>query len=190
MALDALLQVITEDGDAEARTVVEAAQAEATAIRAAADARAEARSAEAHATRDAELRLALETKRSQALTRARAQVLDARAKFLDRIFNAAELELPGVLEESADALVCLCREALEYFPPGSARIRARAGLAQRLSGVASGGAAIVIDEAVPEGVIVESVDGASRVDNTLVARLHRRRADLAIVLLAAMAEDV
>jgi vacuolar-type H+-ATPase subunit E/Vma4 len=37
--------------------------------------------------------------------------------------------------------------------------------------------------------MVESVDGASRVDNTLVARLHRRRTDLAIALLAAMAED-
>ena len=191
MALDALLQVITEDGDAEAQRVVEAAQAEANAIRAAADARAEARSADAYATRDAVLRLVLEAKRSLALTRSRAQVLNARAGFVDRIFAAAESELPGVLEKSAsaDALVGLCLEALEYFPPGGARVRVRAGLAQPLSGVALGGAAIVIDETVPEGVIVESADGSSRVDNTLVARLRRRHVDLAIALLAATAGD-
>ena len=189
--MDALLQVITEDGDAEARRVVEAAQGEANGIRAAADARVEARSAAIFARRDDELRLALEAKRSQALTRARAQVLDARAGFLDRIFAAADAELPGVLQKpaSADALVSLCREALDYFPPGEARIRLRAGLAQRLSGVALGGAAIVIDEAVPEGAIVESVDGSARVDNTLAARLRRGRGNLAIKLLAAMAED-
>ncbi len=187
MALDALLQVITEDGDAEAQRVLDTARAEADAIRAAADARAERRLAEAAAAREAELRQELEAKRSRALTGTRVWVLNSRAKFVDKIFAAAEAELPGVLERPAslDALVRLCREALDYFPHGSARIRTRSALARRLSDVASGVADVIADDTVPEGVIVESLDGLSRVDNTLVARLHRRRAALAIALLAA-----
>jgi vacuolar-type H+-ATPase subunit E/Vma4 len=190
MALDALLQVVTEDGDAEAQRVLDPARAEADAIRAAADVSAEQRLAEASAAREAELRQELEAKRSRALTGTRVWVLNSRAKFIDRVFAAAEAELPGVLERSAspDALVRLCREALDYFPPGGARIRTRAGLARRLSGVLSGVADVVVDDTVPEGVIVESLDGASRVDNTLVARLHRRRTALAIALLAAATE--
>jgi vacuolar-type H+-ATPase subunit E/Vma4 len=190
MALDALLQVITEDADAEAQRVLDSARAEAEAIRAAADVRDEQRLTEASAARETELRQELEAKRSRALTGTRMWVLKSRAKFVDRIFAAAEAELPGVLERSAspDALVRLCREALDYFPPGHARIRTRAGLARRLSGVPLGVAEVVTDDTVPEGVIVESPDGRSRVDNTLVARLQRRRTALAIALLAAAPE--
>ena len=190
MALDALLQVIATDGDAEAQRVLDAARAEADAIRAAADARAERRLAEAAAARKDELRQELEAKRSRALTATRARVLSSRADFVERIFTAAEAEFPGVLERSAspDALVRLCREALDCFPPGSARIRTRAALARCLSDVPSGAAEVIADDTVPEGVIVESLDGLSRVDNTLVGRLHRRRAALAIALLAAPTE--
>ena len=45
---------------------------------------------------------------------------------------------------------------------------------------------MVADNTVPEGVVVEALDGSSRVDNTLVARLRRLRPRLSIVLLKAV----
>jgi vacuolar-type H+-ATPase subunit E/Vma4 len=190
MALDVLLQVITEEGDAEARRLLEAARAEADAIRASADARTSQRIAEAYAAREAGLRQSLDAKRSRALTASRVRVLQARTCFIDQVLAAAEAELPGVLERSAsvEPLTRLCAEALEYFPAGAARIRLRAALARRLSGNSWGAVEVGVDDTVPEGVIVESLDGSVRVDNTLAARLHRRRPELAITLLRAASE--
>lgn len=189
MALDVLLQAIAEDGDAEARQVLAAAGAQAATIRAAADARAERRCAEACAAREAELRTELETRRARTRNETRIQVLLARARFIDRIFGEAEARLPGILERpvSSDALVNLCREALETFPPGRARIRCRAELARRL-GESLGSIAVVTDESVAEGVIAETIDGSARVDNTLAAMLRRRRPELSIAILEAMSE--
>ena len=190
MALDVLLQVITEESDTEARQLVASARAEADAIRAAADARSTQRIAEVYAAREAELRQSLEAKRSRALTASRVQVLEARTRFIDQVLASAETQLPGVLERSASAepLVGLCTEALGYFPAGGARVRLRAALARRLPANLSGSADVVVDDTVPEGVIVESPDGSVRVDNTLAARLHRQRPLLAIALLRALSE--
>jgi vacuolar-type H+-ATPase subunit E/Vma4 len=190
MALDVLLKAIAEDGDAEARRVVDAARAEADAVRADADARAERRCAAALALREASLRAELEARRARALNESRVQVLFARARLMDRIFEAAEAELPGLLARSGSgpALERLCREALEYFPRG-ARVRVRSELAAQLSGRSTAGTQVVADDTVPEGVMVESLDGSSRVDNTLQASLRRRRPALSIVILAALQES-
>lgn len=189
MALDVLLQAIAEDGEAEARRILDAANTDAAAIRTAADARAAQRCAEAGALREAELRAELETRRARTRNDARVQVLLARERFMDGIFDEAEKRLPGILEQSASpgALPGLCREALEFFPPGSARIRCRAGLARQLA-EALGGIPVVADESVAEGVIAESIDGTARIDNTLRARLRRRRPELSIAILTAASE--
>ena len=191
MALDVLLKAIAEDGDAEARRVVDAARAEADAVRADADARAERRCAGALALREASLRAELEARRARALNESRVQVLFARARLMDRIFEAAEAELPGLLARSGSgpALERLCREALEYFPRGGARVRVRSELAAQLSGMSTAVAQVVADDTVPEGVMVESLDGSSCVDNTLQASLRRRRPALSIVILAALQES-
>lgn len=188
MALDVLLQAIAEDGDAEARQILDAARAEADAIRAAADVRAAQRTTDACAAREAELRAELEAQGARTRNEARVQVLLARVRFLDRVFAETEARLPGILEGSApEALVSLCQEALEFFAPGAARIRCRGALSRKLTGGALGDVAVVADDTVPEGVIVESIDGSSRVDNTLGARLRRRRPELSIALLSAVA---
>lgn len=191
MALDVLLKAIAEDGEGEARRVVDAARAEADAVRADADARAERRCAAALALREASLRAELEARRARALNESRVQVLFARARLMDRIFEAAEAELPGLLARSGSgpALERLCREALEYFPRGGARVRCRSELAAQLSGRSTAGTQVVADDTVPEGVMVESLDGSSRVDNTLQASLRRRRPALSIVILAALQEN-
>ena len=43
-------------------------------------------------------------------------------------------------------------------------------------------ASVVVDDGVPEGVIVESIDGSCRIDNTLEGRLRRRRPGLSIAI--------
>ena len=190
MALDVLLQAIAEDGEAEAQRILDAASTDAAAIRAAADARADQRCAEAIAARAAELRAELETRLARTRHEARVEVLLARQRFMDRIFDEAEQRLPGILDSApSGALLGLSREALAFFPPGSARIRCRAALARQL-GEAPGGVPVMADEGVAEGIIAESVDGAARVDNTLRARLRRRRPELSIAILAAVQETV
>ena len=190
MALDVLLQAIAEDGEAEAQRILDAASTDAAAIRAAADARADQRCAEAIAARAAQLRAELETGRARRRNEARVEVLLARQRFLDSIVDEADRRLPGILDSAPPgALPGLCREALEFFPSGGARIRCRAGLARQL-GETLGGVPIEVDESVAEGVIAESVDGAVRIDNTLRARLRRRRPELSIAILAAAQEAV
>ena len=187
MALDVLLQAIADDGASEARQIVDAARGEAAALRAAADACVERRITEACAAREAEIRAGLDTRRARAKADARSRVLEARARFMDRIFRDAETALPGCLERSAshETLAMLCREALEFLPPGGARIRCRAALAPMIA-VSVPDASVLVDDGVPEGVIVESIDGSCRIDNTLVGRLRRRRPELSIAITAAI----
>jgi len=188
MALDVLLEAIALDGDVEARQLVDAARAQADEMRRAADARAERRCTEALASRDAAIRIELDVRRARTLRDARAEVLSSRAQFLDRIFAAVEQALPGVLDDPslAESVERLCREALDCFPDGEVRIRCRPGLADEVRRHSSGQVDVVADNTVPEGVVVEALDGSSRVDNTLLARLRRLRPRLSIVLLKAL----
>jgi vacuolar-type H+-ATPase subunit E/Vma4 len=187
MALDVLLQAIADDGASEARRIVETARAEAAALRAAADARVERTIADTCAAREEELRAGLDARRARARTEARVRVLEARARFMDRVFRDAEAALPGCLERGGahETLTMLCQEALDFFPTGGARIRCRAALA-RMIAVSLPGAPVLVDDEIPEGVVVESVDGSCRIDNTLVARLRRRRAELSIAIISRM----
>ena len=189
MALDVLLQEIAAHGAAEARQVVDAARGEAAAIRAAADARAEQRCTEACAARESELRAELDAMRDRAYRKARVEVLFGRARYLDAIFAAADAETVNVFDGPGSALLIeqLATEGLAYFPAGGARIRCRGALAARLS-ARMAPVPVVADDAVPEGVIVESLNGESRVDNTLRARLKRRRRELSVTILGALPE--
>lgn len=190
MALDVLLHAIAQNGESEARQIIEDARAEATAIRAAADARVQRRIADSGATREAELRAALDARRARARHEARVHVLRVRSQFMDRIFHAADAALPGILDQAAahETLTTLCREALDFFPLGGARIRCRGTLARTIAEVLPR-AAIVVDDGVPEGVIVESNDGRARIDNTLAARLQRLRPALSIAITNTMSSS-
>lgn len=189
MAVDVLLQAIAEHGAAEARQILDEARDEAAATRAAADVRAEQRCDEACATREAELRVEFDAMRDRAERKARVEVLFTRARYLDAIFAAAEQELVNVFDRpgSLPLLERLSTEGLGYFAAGAARVRCRGGLAAQLSARLSA-VQVIADDTVPEGVIVESMDGACRVDNTLPARLQRQRRALSITLLAALAK--
>ena len=191
MALDGLLDAIARDGDAESQRLLDAAKSEAARLRAAADARAERRCAEAVAAREAQLRAARDARRARALTKARAEVLRARDRFLHRVFHAAESRMPRFFDrpDAAAALQRLVAEALVYFPEGGARVRCRSGIAGPIARAGSlGTVRVIADDSVAEGVIVETPDGSARVDNTLAERLQRLRPSLSIELLGAMME--
>lgn len=189
MAVDVLLQAIAEHGAAEAGQILDQAREEAAAVRAAADARAAQRCDEACAAREAELRTEFDAARDRARRKARVEVLFRRARYFDAIFEAAERELVNVLDRpgSLPLLERLSSEGLGYFAPGTAQLRCRRGLAAQLT-TRPPPVPVVADDSVPEGVIVESLDGLSRVDNTLRARLKRQRRALSITLLAAARE--
>ena len=189
MAVDVLLQAIAEHGAAEARQILDEAREEAATMRAAADARAARRCDEACATREAELRMEFDTMRDRARRKARVELLFRRARYVDAIFAAAEKELVNAFDRpgSVPLLERLSAEGLSYFAPGKARVRCRSGLAAQLSARLSP-VEVVADDSVPEGVIVESVDGLSRVDNTLRARLNRQRRAISITLLSALTQ--
>ena len=183
--LGVLLEAITRDGETEAQRAVEAARAEATAIRLAADARSAQECENAVATAERELQAVLDARRAGARADARARELQARSRFLERVFAEVEATLPGYLDQTraGDELERLVTEACAYFPDEPVRIRCRSGLAARLN-ASRHDVEIVPDESVPEGVIVESVDRRARIDNTLVARLRRQRRALAVDLLS------
>ena len=187
MAVDVLLQAIAEHGAAEARQILDQAREQAAAIRAAADARAEQRCAEACAAREAELRVEFDAMRDRARRKALVEVLFRRARYFDVIFAAADTELVNVFDRpgSGSLVERLSVEGLAYFPAGAARVRCRAGLAAQLASRLAP-VPVVADESVAEGVVVESLDGLSRVDNTLRSRLRRQRRALSITLLAAL----
>lgn len=188
MPLDVLLDSITKEGDAEAQRVVDDARQTAARSRAAADARTSQRCGAAVAMTERELRASLDARRAEARADARARVLQARSRFLERVFGEVETNLSGYLERdpAGDALERMVQEARAYFADDRVRIRCRPGLVARLNEGNRDGMEVLPDEFAPEGVIVESLDRRVRIENTLLARLRRLRRALSVDLLSAM----
>jgi vacuolar-type H+-ATPase subunit E/Vma4 len=105
---------------------------------------------------------------------------------------AAEAAVPRTFDQPSTgaAFRRLVDEAVACFPDAPVVIRCRSGLAARLesSRQSLGAARVTVDDAVPDGVIVEAADGSARVDNTLIARLRRLRPGLSIALVDAVAD--
>jgi vacuolar-type H+-ATPase subunit E/Vma4 len=188
MALDALLETITRDGEAEAQRVVAEATARAQRLRAAADVDAEAASAAAIAADERDRSIALAARRAVVRAESNGRVLRAKARLLERVFAAAESAFPGYLESDSGrrVLAQFAAEALAYFPGEDVNIRCNSRLAQLLGGDVPPMAQIVADDSVPEGIIVETADGSTRIESTLSALMRRRRPELSIELMAAV----
>ncbi|MGH7696025.1 MAG: V-type ATP synthase subunit E [Gemmatimonadaceae bacterium] len=187
MAIESLLAALGEDAERAVREITERAFAEAQRIRADAETHVTRRCDTALAEREAELRAATDAQRAKARREARALVLHARNAFLDRVFGAVMPRLSGLLQAPAcnDALRQLFLEAASYFSSTPAVVRCRPALVDRLNGVVqSHGASVAPDESVPEGIIVEAVDGSLAVDNTLIGRLRWLRPELSIEIVS------
>lgn len=123
---------------------------------------------------------------------ARAAVLKARAALLDRIFADAALALRAA--ESSDVyragLAEALSRALTYVRGAAVVVRCSPTLAESIVAALGDreGVRIEASAAEPPGFIVESADGAVRVDESLPARLDRLRQQLSIELVQQIEE--
>lgn len=192
MALDALLETLSRDAEAEAGRVLAEARAEAARIRAEARAAVTERCVRAIAALEPELRADVDARRARARREASIEVLRARSRFLDRIFADASAAFPGALSDPTRSATVefLVTEALAFFPGTLVTIRCRTGLAAVVTKAteSTDSVTVVAADSVPEGIIVEARDGSARIENTLEARLRQLRPLLSIELLAAVEE--
>jgi len=187
MAIDDLLRHLEQRAEESAARIVAEAEREAEEIadRAAGD--RDRRRRAALARLDAELA----SERRRALARvereARRLVLVARAGVVERILGLAAARLEHLsFDRYRERLPALVRETLAYLEDTPSTIHcpeeARPEIADLLGGVTE----VSIDVApnAAAGVLGRSADGKVTVDDTLVARLRRDQAELAIALAA------
>jgi vacuolar-type H+-ATPase subunit E/Vma4 len=175
------------------------------------------RLAVAHATAE-EIRVTTETerlaRRREAVDQCRAQlahdteaacaaarfrtsgaVLEARARFLDRVFVAAE-QAAGRLGPSPQLETCIdgmVGDAIAYLDPEQCRLRCAAPFRSMMEGALGRLGAtqlnVVEDPTISLGAVLESDDGRVSVDATVVGQMRRRRAALAIAAVSVQPES-
>jgi len=186
VSIDALLLHLEEDAARESARLRHEAERRAADMVARAEAEA-ARKRALHLERTAELqRTAGERQVATARAVARARFLAVRAGVLDQVFErgAARLQaLPVALYAAGAGALAL--EAVRYLEGGPAVLLSPADAVSATAAAVLGVPEVVVESAdVAAGVTGRSADGRVTVDNTLVAILARRRADLAIDLCA------
>ena len=186
MGIDALLLHLEQDAGREVARLRSAAEEGAAAIAARAEADAARRRA-LHLERvTAELGAAGERQVAGARARVREQLLQVRTALLDRVFDRASALLGGMAASGyAPIIGHLARDAARYLEVEPAVLQCPADAAAALADAVSNLANLTVQSAgVPAGVTGRSADGRVVVDNSLPALLSRRRAELAIGLVA------
>lgn len=184
MSIDALLLHLEEDAQREAARLREVAEERAADIiaRAVADT---ARKRALHLDRVAEQRRAVgEQQVAAARAQAREQFLQVRGDVLDRVFEAgaALLEKMAIADYAA-SVGALALDAARYLEGELAILLSPADAASATAAAVRELPGVTVEAAdVAAGVTGRSASGHVTVDNTLVAILARRRADLAIDL--------
>jgi vacuolar-type H+-ATPase subunit E/Vma4 len=184
VSIDALLAALRGEAEAQARQALADAEQEAARLRAASAARIAARRNAAVQARRRALRADDAGALAAATHEARAAVLTARERLVERVLAEARRLLPAALDapEAGPVVERLVVEALAYVPHGEAVVRCSPGLLERARAAAAGRSAVRVaaDPDLPAGVLVRAADGSVAVDNTLGARLERLRPALAI----------
>ena len=185
--LDHLLAALEREATGQGDAVRAAARAEADRITADAEARLARRRSDTLGARTAELRGEAEQALGEARRSGRKAVLQARERFLARVFDAARGMLPAALESSAyrTALPGHVADAVRAVGDEPAVIRCPAALREAVRSAVLGRTQLSVEsDATHLGVTVTTADGAVIVDNTLEGRLERLRPQLAIQVLA------
>lgn len=186
MSIDALLLHLEEDAARESARLRDDAERRAAEIVARAETEA-ARKRALHLERTAEERRTVgERQVATARAAARERFLAVRAGVLDRVFElgAARLQAMPIAQYAAGA-GALALEAVRYLERGPAVLLSPVDAVATTAAAVVGVPDVVVESAdVAAGVTGRSADGRVTVDNTLVAILARRRADLAIDLCA------
>jgi vacuolar-type H+-ATPase subunit E/Vma4 len=185
MALDHLLASLERDATAEAAALLTEAKAGVARVTAAAEAHVARRRAETLGVREQELRAAAELAVARARRAARARVLDARARAIARVFAGVQARLPAAAGSAAFHATLPARLAAARACAGDAPVAVRCApdLAPHMRSALAGAApavAVQPDAAIATGFVLATTDGSLEVDETLEARLARRRQELTV----------
>ncbi|MGE0552166.1 MAG: V-type ATP synthase subunit E family protein [Gemmatimonadales bacterium] len=187
MAIDDLLRHLEREAEERAAGILAEAEREArdAADRAALD--RERRRRAALARLDAELASEIRRGLARVEREARRRALVARSGVVDRIIELAAMRLEELpVARYRERLASLVAETLAYLEHTPTRLLCREDARQAVVALVDRTAGATIDPApgAAAGLIGCSMDGRVTVDNTLVARLRRDKAELAIALTA------
>ena len=182
--MEMLSRAVLSEAQSEAAQILADARAKADAIRLEAQQQAEAQKQEtlerAHQDADRLRRQALATAQIEARTRE----LEHREKLLDRVFTKTRQQLPDIVHwnDYAEIATDLAREAIIQLGAPKVRLHADEETSKALSKEVLDNIAkelniqsLEVGDPLKEGkgVIVETLDGRRRYDNTLETRLIR-----------------
>ncbi len=188
--MDALLKTLEREAEAEIARVLDDARARAAEITRTADERIAARRGAALGHREAAARKEHERALAAVRHAARARVLEARARLLDRFFVHIRAMLPELATSAAYRRNLATRlERLSAFAGDQPfTLRCTPALATTLRRLikTNGHVRIRGDARVVAGFFVTTADGALDVDGSLESRLERLRPQLALDALAAL----
>lgn len=186
MSIDALLDRLTRDAEAQAHDLVAAAEERARALEAATEAERKQRLERELAQAEANARHAVARETAVAEREHRLRRLTERARVLELVLARAEELLRDAPVASYEQALEPMLEATTRYVAGPVRLWCPADAAPRLGELARhrGAATVMAESGTAAGIQAESEDGRVRVDNTLVARLAQRLDDLAPGLLA------
>ena len=193
MALNDLLASLERGARAEADALVADARARAAQHQANADARIARRRAESLQTSERTLRASAELAVAHARRAARNRVLEARARAIERVFAAVAAALPAAITTPPYLTVLPARLAAARACLGDspAALRCAPSLEPALRPLAAASPALAVtpDPAMETGFMLMACDGSLDVDETLTARLARRRPELAVEIARALEES-
>lgn len=188
MALEHLVEVLQHQAEAEAAAILEAARTEADDLRRRSEADLAARREALRLTLEADRRSAVEVALASARHSARREVLEARERLLERVFDAARAQFPEALNrpEYHAALPDQIAEAFECLGKREGTLRCHPAIHQELERLigARAGVRLVSDPVIGPGFKLHSQDGAVEVDGTLNDRLLRLATRIAVQVFA------
>lgn len=185
-----LLATLERAADAEINRVMDEARAQAADLTRAAEQRMAERRAATLGKRETEARAQHERALAAARLTARAQVLEARAALLDRVFRELRAVLPAVARSAAYRrnLAAQWQRLRAFVGDRPATVRSMPALATTLRRLihTNGRVRIQSDARIAAGFCVTTTDGELDVDGSLESRLERLRPQLALEALAAL----
>ena len=191
MSLAALLRSLESDTDARVEQLVADATAEAAREVALAITGLARQREETVRRREAELRGELSRGIAAHAEQVEREVLTARDEALARVFERARALMPRLLTDPgmAQRIADTIPLALRHLPQAEAVVRAPGALAPALAPLLAGMPVTLTHDDVGTGALVAAADGSCEVNLTLEGWLERRRAELAITVLAAIEGD-
>jgi vacuolar-type H+-ATPase subunit E/Vma4 len=188
--IDTLLATLEREADAEVTRVLDDARTRAAELTRAAERRIAERREMTLGRRETESRAKHERALAAARLQARAQVLDARAELLERLFRQLHGSLPALAQSAAyrGRLAAQLRRMSVFAGERPVTVQCMPALTAvlRRSIKTNGHVRIRSDERITAGFRMTTADGALEIDATLENRLERLRPRLALEALAAL----